>query len=338
MKKNQFSKKPKGLLLFSGGLDSILAAKILMELDLDLTGIYCTLPFMDPNLPDNEFPVYKAAKRIGLNLRIIHPHERYLKMFENPPHGFGKRINPCIDCKILFLTIASEILKEENFDFIATGEVNGQRPMSQRKDMIIHIEKQSNLVGKVLRPLSIDFFPLPDIIKEGIIDKSKLLNINGRGRKEQMQLVKKYGITEYESPAGGCLFTDPNYSRRLKYLKDKNIDVSAVDLFLLSKGRHFLLESGLHFILGRNKTECSLLANYYPNSTYYSDPDFSAPNILIFGNSPSIQDLETAASVLLSYSREKQPVDITFESNTYEAITIRNIQKMDREFIEKIRL
>lgn len=332
---NTNANKTKGLLLFSGGLDSMLAAKVLMEQDIILQGIHFSLPFNDTDYNSDE-TIIELAKSINLPLRIEYPYDDYIEMLKKPAHGYGKNMNPCIDCKILFLRKASEILHKENYDFIATGEVNGQRPMSQRKDMINHIEKQSDLSGYILRPLSASFFKPTIAEQSGKIDRNLLLNISGRGRHKQLELVEKYDIKDYQSPAGGCLFTDPNYSKRLKCLFEFKKNISNKDLFLLSKGRHFLFPNNIHVIVARNYEECTVLEKYRFYADYYSEPNFSGPNALVFGNLDS-DKYEIISSLISAYSKNPEG-NIAIYSADKKVIELNSSNKEQKENFKDYRI
>lgn len=295
-------KKAKGLLLFSGGLDSMLAAKVLMDQNVDLTGIHFLLPFFSPFEDPYKSEVAELADSIGLKLRIEAPYDEYIKMLKNPKHGYGKNMNPCIDCKILFLMLASKIFEKENYDFIATGEVNGQRPMSQRSDMIKHIEKESGLVNNIIRPLSSSYFPPSIAQQKGLVDSSKLLNINGRSRKEQLALAKKFNIEKYQTPAGGCSFTEEPYAKRLKDHLENNSEVTNASLYLLKTGRHFRLDNGLKIIVSRNQQETEIFEKCRIYTDYYLEADFKGPSALIYGEMDEMS-IKQAANLTASYGK-----------------------------------
>lgn len=210
-------KSVKCILLYSGGLDSLLAGKVLLDEGIDVTGLHCILPYYPPDVDTEDLKESIIAKQIGLKLVHYRCGDEYINMLKNPPHGYGKHINPCIDCKIFFINKAAEIMIETGSDFVATGEVVGQRPMSQYKNTLIHIEN-STLKGRLLRPLSAKLLKptIPEM--NGIVNREKLYDISGRGRSRQIELAKYFGIKDYSSPAGGCLFTDSFISSRIKDL------------------------------------------------------------------------------------------------------------------------
>jgi len=241
-------RKIKALVLFSGGLDSILAAKILMEQEIKLKGITFKSYFF------NAEQAKKAAKQIKLPLKIIDFSKEHLKTVKNPRHGYGKAMNPCIDCHILMLRTAKRIMKKEKFDFIITGDVLGERPMSQNKQALELIEKGSSLTGYLLRPISAKLLKPTIPEKLGWVNREKLLDISGRSRKRQIALAKKYKIRKYPSPAGGCLLTDLEFAKRLRELLKVYPKCNGNDIELLRLGRHFLKDEA-KIVIGRNEEE-----------------------------------------------------------------------------------
>ena len=242
-------KKIKAIILFSGGLDSILAAKILQEQGIELLGITFKSYFF------NGDQAKKAAKEIGLPLEALDFSKEHLKMVKNPKYGYGKAMNPCIDCHILMLKIAKKMMKKQGgMRFVVTGDVLGERPMSQNKKALELIEKESGLKGYLLRPLSAKLLEPTIPEKLDWVDREKLSDIRGRSRKKQLALAKKYKIKEYPTPAGGCLLTDLEFGKRLKELLEICPKCGGNDIELLKLGRHFW-ESNVKIIVGRNEEE-----------------------------------------------------------------------------------
>ncbi|MFA6130452.1 MAG: tRNA 4-thiouridine(8) synthase ThiI [Candidatus Omnitrophota bacterium] len=269
--------KIKALALVSGGLDSLLAAKLIKDQGVEVIGVHFKIPFCNldikKNLPD-----------IGVKLLEFDLDADFLSLISNPRYGFGSNMNPCIDCKILMFTKARELLQELKADFIVTGEVLGQRPMSQNKQALRLIKQRSGLDDLLLRPLSAQFFPPSLAETEGWVKREKLLDFNGRIRTPQMQLAEKLGINKYANPAGGCLLTDPCFSKRLKELlqhKELNLD----NLALLKVGRHFRLESGSRLVVGRDEGENKLIAQLAMPGDYLFFPpkDLAGPTSLARG-------------------------------------------------------
>ena len=243
----------KALVLLSGGLDSMLAAKILMEQGIEVTGLSFKSCFF------STAKAIKSAGGLGIKLIEIDFSDEHLKMVKNPAHGYGKNMNPCIDCHGLMLKKAKEIMMRDNFDFVATGEVLGQRPMSQNREALEIVEKFSELEGKLVRPLSAKLLNESQSEKQGKLIRGKLLNISGRSRQRQLALIKKYSIKEYVSPGGGCLLTDPEFSEKLFKLLEYWPDCDSSDIELLRCGRVIWLkdEKGKYILLiiGRDQKD-----------------------------------------------------------------------------------
>jgi len=254
----------KALVLLSGGLDSMLAAKVLMEQGIEVTGVSFISSFFGAAKAE------KAATQLGIKLKKIDFKEEHLEMVKNPASGYGKCLNPCIDCHALMIKRAGEIAKKEGYDFIATGEVLGQRPMSQNGGALERVKKLAGV--EVLRPLSALLLPETEIEKNGLVDRKKLLDISGRTRGRQMELAKKYGLKNYPSPAGGCLLTDPAFSQRARQMIKNWPKCRPEDIELLKYGRIFWLDTRkerintkgtkllpILVVVGRDKEDCEAL-------------------------------------------------------------------------------
>jgi tRNA-specific 2-thiouridylase len=237
--------KVRALGLMSGGLDSMLAVRVLLDQDIEMTGISFQTPFFGPE------GAKKAARQLGIRLRVVDIGEAHLEMLKNPRYGYGSQMNPCIDCHALMLKTAGGIMDAEGFDFLCTGEVLGQRPMSQRKDALRAVDKLSGYGGYILRPLSAKLLweTVPEEL--GKVDRQKLLDIHGRSRKVQMALAARYGIEEYPSPGGGCILTKAGFADRLRDLLATQEEVGIHDVELLKCGRHLNLPSGRRLVVGR---------------------------------------------------------------------------------------
>jgi len=236
------------LVLLSGGLDSILAVKILEAQGVKIKGLGFKSYFF------NEKLAKKAARALNIPIKIIDLSKEHLNLVKKPKYGYGKGMNPCIDCHILMLKKAKQIMLKEKFDLVATGEVLGERPMSQNLKSLKLIEKKSGLKGYLLRPLSAKLLEPTIPEKKGLIERKKLLDISGRPRKRQLKLAKKFKIKSYPSPAGGCLLTDLEFSKRLKDLFEKYPRCQGNDIELLKLGRHFW-QNKVKIIVGRNEEE-----------------------------------------------------------------------------------
>jgi len=241
-------RKSKALVLLSGGLDSILAAKILKNQGIKVTALSFKSYFFD------SAEAKKAAKNLKIPLKVIDFSEEHLKMVKKPEHGYGKSMNPCIDCHILMLKKAKEIMRKDKFDFIATGEVLGERPMSQNFKALQVIEEKSSLKGYLLRPLSAKLLKKTVPEQREVVNRDELFDISGRSRKRQIALAGKWQIKHYPTPAGGCLLTDPEFGKRLKELFDNYAKCNGNDVKLLKFGRHFW-QGKIKIVIGRNDEE-----------------------------------------------------------------------------------
>jgi len=269
--------KIKALALISGGLDSLLAAKLICDQGLEVIGLHFNIPFC-------KLKIKEIFPDIGIKIKEVDLKEGFLKLIRKPRYGFGTNMNPCIDCKILMFSKAKELMGESGAKFVITGEVLGQRPMSQNKQALKLIKEKSGLGDLLLRPLSAQFFPLSLAEKEGWVRRDKLLNFNGRRRNAQMQLAKSLGLIKYSAPAGGCLLTDPCFSRRLKELlahQELNLD----NLELLKIGRHFRIGDKSRLVVGRDENENNLLMQLAKPQDYLFSPqkDLAGPTCLARG-------------------------------------------------------
>lgn len=231
----------------------MLAAHILMEQGVLVTGLSFKSNFFGTG------KAKKVAEQLSIKLIEIDFSDEHLAMVKNPKYGYGKNMNPCIDCHSLMLKRAKEIMEHESFDFVATGEVLGERPMSQNPEALKIVEKESGLAGKLIRPLSAKLLDESDLEKSGMVNRSKLFDISGRSRKRQLELVKKYGIKEFASPGGGCLLTDPEFSEKLLKLFEYWPDCNGNDIELLKCGRVLWLkdenDKNVLMVIGRDEKD-----------------------------------------------------------------------------------
>ena len=264
--------------LLSGGLDSMLAVRVLQEQKVDILGVAFVTPFFGSARAES------AAKSLGIPIRCIDITGVHFEVVKNPKHGWGKNMNPCIDCHALMLRTAGGIMDAEGYDFLFTGEVLNERPMSQTRAALDVVAKESGYRDRILRPLSAKLLVPTKPEREGLVDREKLLAFSGRSRKPQMELAKKFGIDKYPSPAGGCSLTDPGYSHRLRELLDHDPQTSIDDVRLLSLGRHFRLGAKTKLVLGRNKEENDRLeAAFRPNDAKLFTVGVMGPTGLLRG-------------------------------------------------------
>ncbi|MGB9913921.1 MAG: 7-cyano-7-deazaguanine synthase [Candidatus Bathyarchaeales archaeon] len=326
--------KTKALVLLSGGLDSILAAKLLLNQGIAIEAINFVTPFSSGK--EGESCAEKAAKQLSVPLKVVSVGKDYLRMLRNPKHGYGKNMNPCIDCKIFFLRKAKKYAKEIGASFLVTGEVLGERPMSQHFGALKLIEEEAGLRGKILRPLSAKLLPATEAEKRGLVDRKKLLAIQGRSRKQQIQLAKEFGINKYPSPAGGCLLTCKEYADKLRDLLQYKRRFSMKDIFLLKVGRHFRLGRN-KIIVGRNAEENKILMAQRARSDYYFEvADVGSP-ITILQGVKTKKAIQTAAALTAFYSDAKSSeVTIKFGRDRLDkAITVR---VPTRDEVESLRI
>ena len=292
-------KKNLAIGLFSGGLDSILAVKIVQKLGIEVTSVHFVTPFFSKK--EDKDHIKKVADDLGFKLKVIALGDDYVTMVKQPKHGYGKNINPCIDCKIFMFSKAKEMMEEVKADFVFTGEVMGERPMSQNFQALKLIENESGLTGRLFRPLSARLLELTIPEKAGLFNQYQLLDIRGRSRKPQMALAEKFGITKYPTPAGGCLLTDSHYSERLKDAFSFKED-SLNDIELLKHGRHFRLPSKAKVVVGRNEHENNALAELVKKQDLAFSPTKVMGPLVILKNYKDNQDIEIAAGICARYS------------------------------------
>ena len=285
----------RGLSLMSGGLDSQLAIRVLQRAGAEVEAVCFSTPFFDCSAAKT------AASALGVKLRVIDFTDDVIALLENPPHGFGGAMNPCIDCHATMIRRAGELMARLGYDFVATGEVQGQRPMSQNRQALGVVERSSGLKGRLVRPLSAKLLEptVPEL--EGKLDREQLLDISGRCRDRQIALAAEFGLTDYPSPAGGCKLTEEGFGRRLRDLKEHEGLGSRRLVELLSVGRRFRLPDGTGVILGRDRDENAVLRGE-TSGTLLAPVNVPGPTALL----PSVgseADLALAGRLVCAYSR-----------------------------------
>ncbi len=300
MNQKKTTRQIKALGLCSGGLDSILSALVLRKQGIDVTWISFETPFFSSE------SAQQASDQTGINLIIQDITEAYMKMMKAPKGGFGKNMNPCIDCHTMMFATAGTRMKKEGFDFLFSGEVLGQRPKSQTKNAMRYVEKNSGFDGDILRPLSARCLPETRVEQQGLVDRERLMDITGRSRKIQMQMAKEFGIKEYPAPAGGCLLTDKIFSNRLRDLLYVQKTDETRLLQLLKFGRHFRLDEGCKLIVGRSKNDNEQILSFYDKTRdiRLRHAEMAGPDVVLLGNF-SDAHIRTAAKITASYTKSK---------------------------------
>lgn len=300
------------LAMISGGLDSILAAKLVKDQGIEVIGICFKSHFF------NEENALKIVKQIDIPLEVIDFSDEHFEMVKNPKHGYGKNVNPCIDCHAMMMRYCGELLEKFNADFIITGEVLNQRPMSQNRSALDIVKNESGIGEKILRPLCAKNLNPTQMEIEGLIDRNALLDIKGRNRKVQIELAQAWGILEYPSPAGGCKLTEPNYSIRLKDLLEYKEDISKKDLELLKIGRHFKVSKEARIISTRTQEEGELLKQLLTQEDLtFLAADYNGSTVVIIGKATN-EDIEFAAKVAGRYCKGKDEKIISISYGNYD--------------------
>jgi tRNA U34 2-thiouridine synthase MnmA/TrmU len=291
----------KAIGLLSGGLDSTLAVKLMIEQGVEVTAVNFVSPFCTCTRKGCKHEAGKVAKQFRIPVKIIAVGEDYIEMIKHPKHGYGSNMNPCIDCRIFMFKKAKTYMEEIGARFIFTGEVLGQRPMSQHRRAMNLIEKESGLQRLILRPLSAKLLPLTIPEEHQWVDREKLLDIQGRRRLPQMDLAKKIGVKDYPCPGGGCRLTDPQFAKRLKEALDHGEDTIR-DIQLLKYGRHVRLPSGAKVIVGRNEEENKTLLQFLNSDDIALEVIGTGSPIVFLQKQKDIDDIRQAAAICIHYS------------------------------------
>jgi len=309
-------RKARALGMISGGLDSLLAVAVLKRQQVDITGLHFLNGFGAGALRKRvcggmSLEEIAAGKKerleemLGVPVRVIDVSEEFLGVLRSPRFGYGKNINPCIDCRIFLLGKAREIMEAEGFDFVFTGEVLGQRPMSQHLRAMRQVEKESGLAGRLLRPLCARLLEMTEPERSGLVDRDMLLDIQGRSRKRQIALAGEIGLEDYATPAGGCTLTDENYARKYLDHTSHGGPVTCEETVLLSMGRHLRISDGVKVVVGRHELENDYLESRWGGNILLTTIDCPGPVTLVVGE-PSAEDLLRAAAVTARYSDGKR--------------------------------
>jgi tRNA-specific 2-thiouridylase len=313
----------KAIGLLSGGLDSTLA--VILNQGIEVVALNFISPFCMCTKKGCQHEASRVAKEFDIEIKVITVGEDYIRTIRNPKYGYGKNMNPCIDCRIFMLRKAKEYMEEIGASFIFTGEVLGQRPMSQRRDTMALIEKEANLDGLILRPLSAKFLNSTIPEKKGIINREKLMSITGRGRKRQISLAEEFNIRDYHCPAGGCLLTYKEFANKLRDLFKHKKRIAQNDLALLKVGRHYRFGRN-KIIVGRDEAENNILSTRKQKTDYIFEVHGYGSPITLLQGIKKRDAIEIAArltarfsdcdkdTVLVKYGKNKPIKSIVVES------------------------
>lgn len=325
-------KRYKAIALFSGGLDSALAILWMKKLGYEVVPVFFRSCFF------TEEKALKTAGHAGLEIKIIDISRQLLDVLKNPKYGFGKHKNPCIDCHSLMFRTAGSLMKEWSADFLISGEVLAQRPMSQRLDAMNAVKKHSGYKDYIIRPLSQKLLPDTLPITEGWVNKDDLLDIQGRSRKRQMELAEEFGLDYYPNPGGGCLLTDKMYSVRVADLIEHDqLDTQYVKF--LNVGRHFRISDNLKLVVGRKKADNDMLQNLTGSETKLKINNKQGPLGVLYPADSQLnrEDLRKAASILLSFSNKADQVEqvrVIYPGDSEPEQTI-EAEKMERDKVKE---
>ncbi|MEM2955034.1 MAG: tRNA 4-thiouridine(8) synthase ThiI [Candidatus Nanoarchaeia archaeon] len=330
--------KKRCLALLSGGLDSRLAIKLMQKQNIDVIALYFSLPFgTGCCMPDCAF---NFAQTQNIKLKIIDCtkgklFQEYMALIRKPKYGYGTALNPCIDCRIFMLKKAKALMSKLKAQFIVTGEVLNERPMSQTQKMLNIIEKESNLQGKLLRPLSAKLLPETEVEKKGLIDRNKLLDIQGRSRKRQIELANKWKL-KYPTPAGGCLLCEKEFAKKLKDLFKHKKKIEPRDIELLKLGRHFRYGSN-KIIVGRNEQENKKLVALANQDFIFEVKNIPSPITLLQGKATKTTN-KIAAALTVSYSdaKNEKQVQVAWGKRKLNKYLI--VSPFSQDEIDKLRI
>ncbi|MBF0342377.1 MAG: tRNA (5-methylaminomethyl-2-thiouridylate)-methyltransferase, partial [Magnetococcales bacterium] len=315
--------------LLSGGLDSTLAARLLMDQGIEVECVNFHTGFCiqshtgamrnpKPGAPPPRHDALHAADKLGIRLHLVDIAEDYVRIVTDPKHGYGKNLNPCLDCKVFMVQKAFGMMRSMGFHFLFTGEVLGQRPMSQRRDTFPVIDRESGAAGWLVRPLTALRMPLTEPEKLGWVDRSRLKDFSGRNRKPQMALAAALGIRDYPSPAGGCCFlTDENYARKLQDLwAFRGTRAYAMeDILLLKAGRHLRPAPHFKLVIGRDESENHFLSGFTDGRILIRARDIPGPVTLVEGN-PTPEDLILACRLAARFGKGRESAEVVMEITT----------------------
>ncbi|MDX2331392.1 MnmA/TRMU family protein [Campylobacter hepaticus] len=325
----------KALALFSGGLDSMLAMKLITLQNIEVKALNINIGFGSTS--DKSEILKKRAAMVGADFEMIDVRNSYLQeVLFNPQYGYGKHFNPCIDCHAFMFKTALSMLKEEKASFIITGEVLGQRPMSQRNDAMVKVKKLAlDQEDLILRPMCAKKLPPSKPEREGWVDREKLENISGRSRKRQLELAKLFGLEDFESPGGGCLLTLDSFTKKIRDFIEFDKDMQVNDAQLLKYGRHLRLPHGAKMIIGRNELENAILKNLKTPKYEVIELKNLIGAYSLVDEKISEKDLELAMKIALSYTKHEigKSYELSFKNKTYQSIAFEDKNSISQFFI-----
>ncbi len=299
----------KAIALFSGGLDSTLAMKLILDQGIEVLALNISTGF--GSTKDREEHMQSMCDQVGAELMIIDIESEFLQdVLFSPKHGYGKNFNPCIDCHAKMFAVAKRIMEAEGASFLISGEVLGQRPMSQNKDALQLVLNESNCDGLLLRPMSAKLLEPTIAETKGWVDREKLEGISGRSRERQLQLAGEIGLADFESPGGGCLLTDENFGKKMRdFIKYDKFEVK--DIPVMKFGRHLRLPDGAKLVVGRNKDENAYLQDINNDKFYHIRTlGVPGPHSLLSKNA-SDEDKKLAAKIILTYTKADKEATYT---------------------------
>jgi tRNA U34 2-thiouridine synthase MnmA/TrmU len=329
----------KAVLLLSGGLDSTLAGKLLLEMGIEVEAVNFVSHFCQCTPRTLGCSAAKrSAEQLGIDVHVSFCGEDYLEVVKHPRFGRGSGMNPCLDCRVYMFSRARARMEEIGADFVATGEVLGERPMSQRRWAMEIIERESGLEGLIVRPLSGQLMrpTMPEC--DGTVDRERLMAIKGRCRKPQMELADELGIKDYLCPAGGCLLTDREFAARLRDLLEHEPDCGMDDARLLRFGRHFRLPSGVKVVVGRNETENDHIERAARAGDVLLLP-VSVPGPSVLCRDPACDaDVMTAAAFLATYTKGGTELDVEVGNGQKDKRVLSGVLPLDRAVAAQLRV
>jgi tRNA-specific 2-thiouridylase len=304
-------RKTQAIALLSGGLDSTLAVRLMLDQGIEVEALNFVTPFCQCNR-NGRCEALHVADQFDIPCKTIAVTDEFFERIRQPKYGYGSGMNPCLDCRILMFSKARQRMGEIGADFVFTGEVVGERPMSQRRDAMRTIERESGLEGRLLRPLSAKLLAPTIPEQEGLVDRERLLDISGRSRKPQMTLAQEHGITDYPCPAGGCLLTDPGFARRMRDLVQHSPDFGLNDVSLLKVGRHFRLSPTAKAVVGRDERGNERIVTLArPGDMFFEVQEWGSPVTLLRGET-SDQEIPLAAAITARYSDASGSVAVCY--------------------------